>query len=76
MRYAVCTKLQSTGEQLEAYRAEAAAWDAEYLATYGEPYRHRWMVPAPVDPNAPADLPDPAAMPSASASDTGANNEG
>ena len=63
-------------DEYEAYRAEAAAWDAEYLATYGEPYRHRWMVPAPVDPNAPADLPDPAALPSASASDTGANNEG
>lgn len=37
----------------EDYRQKAAAWDAEYLATYGKPYRHRWMVPKPTDPNAP-----------------------
>lgn len=55
-------------DEYEAYRAKAQAWDAEYLATYGEPYRHRWMVPAPVDPNA-ADAEAPAApAPGAAAS--------
>ncbi|WP_230280332.1 hypothetical protein [Croceicoccus sp. Ery15] len=65
-------------DEYEAYSAEAQAWDAEYLATYGEPYRHRRMVPPPVDPNAPVAAPvaDPAAIPSASADNTSGNSEG
>ncbi|WP_157668180.1 hypothetical protein [Croceicoccus marinus] len=75
-------------DEYEAYRAEAQAWDSEYLATYGEPYRHRWMVPAPVDPNAQVDpnaavdanaplppAPDATIVPSATADTANGNTE-
>lgn len=61
-------------DEYEAFQTEVTAWDAKYLATYGEPYRHRRAVPLPVDINAlPVAAPEAAAVISP---DAGSNTEG